>query len=142
MSAHVEVEGLDDLLRMFRNTPKELQKEMRSESKAIAEPIAADARSRALNGSPQLAAIASTIRSKSDRVPTIVAGGPKRVTSNRSAAASQVYFGADFGSNRYRQFPSVVKGGRTIYPAINSNEADTGERWLGAVERVFDGTHT
>lgn len=136
----IEVDGLNDMLRMLRGAPPELSKNLRRESKAIAGIVADDAQSRARRESKQLAATARTIRAVSDRVPTVKAGGARRVTSS-GASASDIYWGANFGTkaNRYPQFPRREPGGRTIYPAIRAAREEIADRYLDAVKDVWDG---
>jgi hypothetical protein len=46
--------------------------------------------------------------------------------------------GAQFGSNRYRQFPGARPGGYTVFPAARERSDDIAEIYAGAIAAVFD----
>lgn len=138
---NVRIQGLNRLLRDFSRAPKELQNQIRDGAHRIAEPLAADARRRAVT--PQQRMAAESIQAKRDRIPVVKLGGGKRLSSStpraRQPKASDVYFGADFGSDRLRQFPSKKRGGRMFYPAVEGRRREIAEAYLDMVERVFKG---
>lgn len=133
------IEGLNPLLRTFRNFDKSLSKELRVRAKAIAEPIAEDARARAR--SPQERMVAPSIRAVSDRIPVIKAGGGKRLASNTPRRvrpqAGAVFFGADFGARTNPRFPRKKDGGRLLFPAVKDNRTNIAKQYLDAVDDVF-----
>lgn len=137
----VKIEGLNGFLRDMNRAPKELQDQIRDNALRIAEPIAEDARRRATTQQERL--VAPAIKAKRDRIPVVKLGGAKRLASSTPRAkqpkASDVYFGADFGSNTLRQFPAVKKGGRLFYPAIEGRSREIADAYLDMVERVFKG---
>ena len=132
-----EVDGLRELLRTLNKAPRELGRQLRQESKQLAEGVAADARRRASRANRQAAAAAPSIRAVADRVPAIRFGGAKRVTSSGTTKAGDIIFGSDWGSNRFRQFPKPAKDGRVIWPASVAGREEVGEAWLDAIERIY-----
>lgn len=45
--------------------------------------------------------------------------------------------GHEFGSNKYRQFPSVNKGGYNIYPTISEDGDEIGELFAAGIEELL-----
>jgi len=132
----VKIEGLNDLLRA---TKGDLSKQMRQKSKAIAEPVAAEARKLAGRGTPVMQALAPAIKAKSDRLPVVVGGTmAKRLTSSRQPNRA-FFLGAEFGDDtgRYRQFGKPKKGGQSVYPAVWANRDNTARQFLDAIEEVW-----
>lgn len=139
--ANAEIKGLNQFLRDMRHAPPELSKELRQRAQKIAEPVAADARSRA--STPQARMSAPSIRAVRDRVPVIKAGGGSALVSGtprrRRPKAGDVYFGADFGARGLPQFPSKTKGGRMVFKAVRGQRKHIADQYLDAVEDVFKG---
>jgi hypothetical protein len=92
------VEGLNEVLRGFRNLPKEASTELRKASKTIAEQHMVPAwRNAALyNAGPWGEQIANSVKPKSDRLPAIQIGGNRRVFSG-GATATMVRYPSDSG---------------------------------------------
>lgn len=136
---NAEIVGLNKFLRDMKHAPPELQRELRQRARAIAEPVAAEARTRARTR--QQSAAAGSIRAVSDRLPVIKAGGGRKFPSSSGSKAKMgdVYFGADFGSNRLPQFPRKRKGGDMVFKAIRGQRKHIADEYLEAVEDVFKG---
>jgi len=92
------VEGLNEVLRGFRNLPKEASAELRKASKTIAENHMVPAwRNAALyNAGPWGEQIAKSVRAKSDRIPSVLIGGDRKVFSG-GASATMVRYPSDSG---------------------------------------------
>lgn len=135
-----EIKGLNQFLRDMKTAPKELQAELRKRAQDIAEPVAADARSRARTAQQRM--VAPTIRAPRDRIPVIKAGGGKVLASQtprrRRPRGGDVYFGADLGSS-LPQFPAKTKGGTMVFKAIKGQRKHIADQYLEAVEDVFKG---
>lgn len=95
------VEGLNDVLRAFRNLPKEASADLRTASQRIADRHMAPAwRNAALYGAgPWGQVIADSVRSVKDRVPAVRIGGDKKRFSG-GASASMVRSPSDTGNRR------------------------------------------
>ena len=135
------IPGLNQFLRDMKHAPRELQTELRKRAQDIAEPVAADARSRAQTAQQKM--VAPTIRAPKDRIPVIKAGGGKVLASStprrRRPRGGDVYFGADFGSATLPQFPGRRKRGTMVFPAIKGKRKHIADQYLDAVEDVFMG---
>lgn len=92
------VEGLNEVLRAFRNLPKEASAELRKASKQIAERHMVPAwRNAALyNAGPWGEQIAKSVRAKSDRIPAVQIGGDRKVFSG-GASPTMVRYPSDSG---------------------------------------------
>ena len=66
----------------------------------------------------------------------VTAGGPEVVFSGKGSY-TQVFFGADFGSVKYKQFPAVRRKGRTIYPAWDNKERQIDRIMLDAFDKYW-----
>jgi hypothetical protein len=137
----VEIEGLNEMLRAIsKMVGPQGSRELRQGAKQIAEKVALDARGRASTPQQRLAA-PKGINAKSDRVPTIRVGGAARLASSTSRSrqpkAGDVIFGADFGSDRFRQFPAKVSGGRLVFKAVESNRRYIANEYFDRIEEMW-----
>jgi hypothetical protein len=127
LDAELHVEGLQETLRAFNRYGKEANRELRQAAGNLVDQslipsliLAAGA------ASPQAALTATSVKRRSDRVPTVVAGGSKRVRPNtrskRRVTAGDVFFGAEHGGGRRpqtTQFPEWVgKTGYWFWPTV------------------------
>ena len=96
------IEGLNELLRGFRNLPPEASKELRAASKTIAERHMVPAwRNAALYGAgPWGEAIANSVKAGSDRIPVVRIGDNKRKVFSGGATATMVRYPSDSGQAR------------------------------------------
>tara|TARA_R110000803_G_scaffold100681_1_gene168733 strand:+ start:355 stop:792 length:438 start_codon:yes stop_codon:yes gene_type:complete len=135
------VDGLNKFLRDMSKAPKALQNELRDRAKVIAEPIAADARANATTAQQKL--VTPSIRAVRDRVPVVKLGGGRKAASTTprklKPKMSDIYWGADFGSDHLKQFPGEKKGGRLIFPAIKGRSDEIADQYFEAIEDVFKG---
>ena len=117
--------------------PRELQAEIRDRASDIASDIATGAARRAARSNRQLAAVAHTFKAKRDRIPVVTAASGARAVTSSGAKAHEIFWGAEFGSDRLRRFPNQVKGGRSLFPTIKDEGPDAAERYFDAVREVF-----
>lgn len=135
----VQVEGMGDTLRAFRDLPKDASDELRTASMEIAESLAVKIRTAAgSDRSPQARLVAATLKVKRDRVPVLEVGGTKRIGRNK-VPANRLMFGAEFGSNRFRQFHKRHTGttGSWFYGTVEREQAEIGRQWLEAADRII-----
>src|SRR6187455_579003 len=78
IGADVHVEGLKETLRAFNTYGKEANRELRQAAGEEADRLVAAITLAAGTAGPQAALVATSVRRKSDRVPSIVAGGTRR----------------------------------------------------------------
>lgn len=137
-SVSVRIEGVRETLKAFNGLPKEASEQLRDAAGDLARLLATDAKGAALREGSQAALVADTVKAGRDRVPVVTAGGAKRVGSRR-APAWKLLFGAEFGSNRYAQFPRRHTGttGIWFFPTIEANAAPIARRWQQAADAVL-----
>lgn len=94
------VEGLNEVLRAFRNLPKEASNELRTASQDIASRHMAPAwRDAAQGAGPWADAIADSVKVRRDRVPAVAIGGNRKVLSG-GASATMVRYPSSTGRKR------------------------------------------
>lgn len=98
LTVSVRIDGARDTLAAFRALPKDASTSLRRRTLEVSELLATRIATAARNEGRQAALIAGTVKARRDRVPTIQAGGARRVGRNR-APAYGVLFGSEFGMN-------------------------------------------
>jgi hypothetical protein len=98
LTVTLRVSGVRQTLKAFNELPADANAELRERSLRIAEVIADRASSAARAFSAQTALVAPTVRARRDRVPTVIAGGARRV-GRHGSPASAVLFAGEFGQN-------------------------------------------
>lgn len=140
----IRVTGLRELLRDLNHLGPALNREVRVASREIAETEAGRIKAQAAGSDKLSAAVGVSVRTRSDRVPTIIAGGAKRAAVSGRPKAGDVFFGAEFGGQRRkttRQFrPHLKKQGYWMWPQIREDEAAMQRTWLEAVDRLLEQT--
>lgn len=138
LTLRLNIAGINETLRKFREMPKEASDELRDASKEIADDLAAKTKGAATSDSPQSALIAPTIKAVRDRVPVVQAGGTKRVGRNR-VPAYKVLFGSEFGSNNLRQFrPHRGAASYWFFKAVENEQSNIAEKWNQAADRIIN----
>lgn len=136
----VYVDGLKPVLRQLTALGKDLNREVRASAKQIAEEESQAIRA-AAGGDRLSAAVATTIRARSDRLPAIVGGGARKLPVSGRPAAGAVFFGAEFGGRRRKttqQFrPHRGREGYWLWPTLEKDKEKMLIRWSEAVERAI-----
>lgn len=137
LQINVEITGLRETLRAFRDLPKDASAELRDEAGKIAQDMVEWIQAAARSDSPQSAALADTVKIARDRVPAVTVGGASKITSSR-APAYAILFGANFGARTFRQFRAWAGKGQDyfIFSNIDQHAKEIEERWLSAADRV------
>ncbi len=133
----VHVEGGREMLNAFRALPKEASAALRDANQEISESMAAAIRRAATASSPQSALVAPGIKATLDRVPSVTAGGAKRVGRNK-APMNKILFGANFGAHVLKQFRPVTKPDYWFFTTVEQHAPEIERRWLEAAESVLD----
>lgn len=120
----VEVEGVQETIDAIRGISKDLRKEANAEvrvaSKTAASELADRLRAAASSAATPVARrVASSIRVKSDRFPTVTIGGSKRV-GIRGAPAAALVWGSEQGG---RNFAAAEGGSYWIEPTVRAFES-------------------
>jgi hypothetical protein len=132
--AAIKVKGINEVLRDLNKLPKETQREIRRGSFKIADDIASGLRG--WLGTAQAAPLLSHVRAKNDRVPNLRVGGEARAGVSGGARLGDL-MGANFGSNRYPQFPPVRRPDYYVYTLIEHRSADITRAWVDAVNKAL-----
>lgn len=136
MELEVEVIGGAEILRAFRDLPKQASEELREASTEIATGLVADLQAAARAEGRQAALMVPTVKVKRDRIPVIQAGGSKRVGRKRVPAGKLLY-GSEFGSN-LRQFrPHLGTGSYWFYRTVQARDGEIYAEWLEAADRIM-----
>jgi len=104
MGPTIEVDGLFQTLEAIKGLQADLRKdanaEIRVAGREAAEHLAADLRVAASSGPPVARRVAAAIRTKSDRVPTVIIRGTQRV-GRRGAIAAKLVWGSEGGGTNF-----------------------------------------
>lgn len=150
LTVHVSTSGVRQVLRAFSKLPKEANEQLRDRSEGLAKDLAGDVAAAALMRGGQAALMAPTVKAVRDRVPTITAGGAKRVGRHK-ASAWRLLFASEFGMNRRsgwyaarqyaastgRQYPPHV--GRHSYwffSTVELHEPQIAREWTQAADAI------
>jgi hypothetical protein len=127
------IEGLNDVLKAFRQLPKEASKELRQASKTIAERHMAPAwRDAALGAGPWGEQIAASVKAASDRVPAVKIGGNRKVFSG-GATATMVRWPSSTGTARDSFAPFEATN---WLQDVRSYQGPALQEWGQAVDRI------
>ncbi|MDG4790371.1 hypothetical protein O7626_31380 [Micromonospora sp. WMMD1102] len=133
----LRLDGARDVIRAFRDLPKDANNELRNASLALAETLAPKVAAAGRSEGRQAALLAGTVKAQRDRVPVIVAGGTRRLGRNRKPAF-KLLFGSEFGANFYRQFkPHLGSGSYWIFRTVDDEQPRISREWNKAADRVI-----
>lgn len=136
----VQIDGVQETLRKFRDLPKDASNELREAAAELAETLLTKVKAAAAHDkSPQARIVAATAKVKRDRVPVLEVGGTKRIGRNKRPAYD-LLFGAEFGSSQYKQFHKAHTGrtGSWFFPVIEKESAEIGRQWNAAADRIIE----
>jgi hypothetical protein len=144
LDAEVTVDGLKETLRAFNTYGKEANRELREAAGEEADRVVAAITLAAGTAGPQAALVATSVKRKSDRVPSIVAGGSRRIRPNtrpkRRVSAGDVALGAEFGGGRRpqtRQFPAWSgKRGYWFWPTVRAHLPAMRRNYIRALDTL------
>ena len=127
------IEGLNDVLKAFRQLPKEASKELRQASKTIAERHMAPAwRDAALGAGPWGEQIAASVKAASDRIPAVKIGGNRKVFSG-GATATMVRWPSSTGTARDSFAPFEATN---WLQDVRAYQGPALQEWAQAVDRI------
>ncbi len=134
----MRVRGLDEALRAIRRMDRDGQRELRAEVQEIAGDHAAAIESAGRrHHDPRVRHVATTVRAKKDRLPTILVGTAKRAPIAGRAKATDLVYGTEFGAggdSRWRFPARLVEP--WIFPTLSGRHRQLVADWSAAVERV------
>lgn len=135
MIQKIKMDDIGPTLKALRKMDKEFKVAAKDQAVKISETEASRIKSAAHTRQQRLAA--QTINARRGLTPSIVAGGSRRVTTStgRSVKAGDVFFGAEFGSSRYPQFPAHRgRQGYFFWPTIRSDADRITDLWTVALD--------
>jgi hypothetical protein len=145
----IKKSDLRALLNTFSKMGKAANKDLRDASYAIARDVASDLKASAAGANSiggnafQAQAVAQGIVPRKDRLALIKISGKRQVASG-GASVEDLLWGAEFGSNKYKQFPgrSPREGrgnrGYFIFPTLKRLQPKIRKDWVNAVAKVAD----
>lgn len=136
LTVRIHITGVRETLAAFRRLPKEASAELRERTLALSQALANRIQAEARSEGRQAALLAPTVKANRDRVPSITAGGTKRVGSRRKPAW-KLLFGSEFGSDRYGQFkPHLGRGSYWLFRTVEAEETEIGRAWLAVADAI------
>jgi hypothetical protein len=141
ITVRLKITGAHQTLAAFRRLPKEASKELRDANQSISEELRDLIRSAAAGSDKQSALMVPTIKSRRDRVPSIEAGGTRKVGRHKVPAYKLVY-GSNFGATYLHQFRKHNGGAGSedywFFTTVEHNEARLVEQWTQAADRILN----
>ncbi|MBF8189124.1 hypothetical protein ITP53_26010 [Nonomuraea sp. K274] len=142
LTIKVRITGVRETLKAFKDLPEDASTELREGTLALSQLLAKKVEAAGRSDSPQSALVAGTVRARKDRVPVIVAGGPKKVGSRRTPAR-KILFGSEFGATTLKQFrPHVGNGSYWFFQTVEAHQHEIDSAWnkvAGDIARKFGG---
>lgn len=151
LTTHMNISGVRATLQAFSKLPKDANEELRDASLDIAQDLADDVAAAATAEGGQAALMAPTVKATRDRVPTITAGGTKKVGRHKKPAWA-LLFASEFGMNRRsgwyaaaqyrhssgRQYPPHV-GSHSywFFTTVSDRSPDIVRRWEQAADGII-----
>jgi len=135
LTVKMQIEGVRETLRAFSVLPKEAQDALRDRSQELSKLLAAKLKVAASADSRQAALMATTVKANRDRVPSITAGGTRKVGRNK-VPAYKILFGSEFGSNHLKQFRPHQADGYWFFAVVKRDAADIARAWQQAADDV------
>lgn len=133
----IKIEGIRETLAALNKLPRDAANELRTKATEISQKLSAAAREAATAEGRQAGIVAATVKARRDRVPTVVAGGPKRIGRNRQPAY-KLLFGSEFGATRYEQYkPHLGRGSYWFFRTVEDNEVEIAQEWLDAADEII-----
>ncbi len=151
LTVSVSTSGVRATLRAFAKLPKEANDQLRDRSVALSENLARDVAAAGRARGDQAALMAPTVKANRDRVPSITAGGSKRVGRHK-ASAWRLLFASEFGMNRKsgwyaaaqyrtstgRQYePHVGRHSYWFFSTVELHEPEISREWDKAADAII-----
>ncbi len=130
MAFRVQVDGLREFQRDLRAAKAKMPAQMRQASMAVARLMADAAKAKGQSLGGVHAKAAPSVRpSAGATFASLRAGGP----------AHPYFWGSEFGSVNYKQFPSYRKSGYYVYPTLKERGVEAGAVYAAALDRTLGG---
>jgi hypothetical protein len=137
LTIRIHIDGLKETLAALSKLPKDASQEIRDKAAELSKELAAAASASGRAEGSQAALVARTVRAARDRVPVVVAGGTRRLGSNKKPAY-KLLFGSEFGARKLKQYkPHVGKGSYWFFRTIEDEEVEIAAKWLEAADAII-----
>lgn len=138
LTVTVHIDGLRETLAAMNRLPKDANAALRAKSLHLSRLLATRAAAAARAEGRQGPLVATTVRPKLDRVPTVIAGGTSPRLGRGRARPDQLLFGTEFGSDRYKQFGKrhVGRGSYWFFRTIEAESPATARAWAEAADEI------
>jgi hypothetical protein len=148
ISVSLKIDGARETLAAFSKLGKDANKALREANKEISRDQEGKLQAAARGSDAQSAAVAPSIKAKSDRVPVVEGGGRRLATHQRRRSSGQrktqagdLLFGANFGATYLPQFRkhNGGAGGEDyfFFKTIDANESAIVQQWEDARDRLL-----
>lgn len=128
---------LQGTILLLKGAPREIAKEIRQQTKRVVAPVWQEAVRGNTRTALQVRVLSNTARtSVSDQNVTLAAGGIGKPLAG-GGAPPQLAVGAEFGSRKFKQFGTRVKGGKVVYPAAARVIPRLASLWVQTTIRTF-----
>jgi hypothetical protein len=148
----VHITGLRETLAKFRGLPKEASDALRTWSQELAGTLAESARAAGIRQGRQAALVATTVKARRDRVPSVQAGGSTRL-GRYGAPAYALLFGSEFGMNShsgwyhkpwfadsagFQYHPHTGQQGAWFFPTVERESGQIADAWNNAATDIIE----
>ena len=139
ISLHIQMTGVRETLAAFRKLPKDATAKLRDANQKIVDQLDDKIQNAARASSKQSALVVPGIKARRDRVPSVQAGGARKVGSNRRPL-HKIMFGANFGATFLPQFRPHRGAGEDdywFYSTVQDNKDQIFKEWADAADKVM-----
>lgn len=133
----IRIDGAKEVIAAFSRLPKVANTSLRERTLALSKTMADHAKAAAQADSGQSALMAPTVKARKDRLPSVQAGGMRRVGRNR-VPAYKVLFGSEFGATYLEQYrPHVGQGSYWFFDEFDQRAGEIERTWLRIADEVI-----
>lgn len=137
LTIKVHIDGIRETLAALSKLPKDANKELRAAALDLSKELASAVKASGTQEGNQAALVAKTVRAARDRVPVVVAGGTRRLGSNKKPAY-KLLFGSEFGADRFEQFrPHIGRGSYWFFRTVEDEQVEIAARWQQAADEII-----
>lgn len=134
LTVTIRISGYRELVRAFKNWPDDAIKEIRAAGLSIAGAVAVRIKLAAM-AQAQSGLLAPTVKAVPGTMPSIEAGGFRRVGRNK-VPAYKVLFGSEFGSKSLPQYRAFDADGYWFFITVQANGSFIEREYLEAVDET------
>jgi hypothetical protein len=151
LTIHIRIDGVRETIRAFNEMGRDANRDLRTETFKISDDLAVKLRVAAGADGNQSRLMVPTIKARKDRVPSVEAGGSKRVGRHGKPAGALIFaseFGMSsrsgwYGRRRYRGSPGRQwhphRGAASywFFETVEDQTDNIQRRWLAVCDRLI-----